>query len=173
LFETEKKNIETDRLQADKKANILLNIAAGGLLLLLTLLGAVIISRQRLKIKVERAFNERNQQAFTPQKGLVESELQRQQLMEENLQRALQSNGAELSTHILRLIQKNEVMESIRTGLSEIIKEEKRDQKKQVNSYWSRSTPAFRRIFTGNNSGSYLTRCFHLFLPVFRNIILL
>jgi tetratricopeptide (TPR) repeat protein len=132
VYDTERKNLQINSLQSDKRIKNLLIAGGGILVLLLCLLGAVVISRQRLKLNNEKAINESNQQVYATQKGLMESELKRQQLQEENLQQQLEIKSSELSSHILHLIQKNEVMEDIKKGLAEILKDDKRDQKKQV-----------------------------------------
>ncbi|MBC7933806.1 MAG: tetratricopeptide repeat protein [Rhizobacter sp.] len=156
IYGTEKQHREIERLNAGKKINRVLIVLGSILIVLLCLLGAVTISRQRLKIRNQKSINERNDEIYHTQKGLMESELKRQQLQEENLQQQLDLKSTELSSHILHLIQKNQVMEDIKQGLSEIINDDKRDQKKQVrqllqkinfsfsqDSYWDE----FRLIF--------------------------
>jgi DNA-binding CsgD family transcriptional regulator len=132
IYDTDRKNSEIERLNALRKADDILKYGALIVLLLMTLLGIVIFNRQKLKIKSEQLVNERNVEIFETQKGLMESELKRKKLEEESLKHQLEIKGRQLSSHILHLIQKNEVMEEIKTGLNEILKDEKRDQKKQV-----------------------------------------
>lgn len=161
MYDTEKKNAEITRLQADKKVTSTIIVAAVLLLIVLSLLGIVAFSRQKLKIKNEQSINETNQKIFDTEKGLMESELQRQQLQEENLQQQLEIKSSQLSSHILHLIQKNEVMEEIKTGLTEIIHDDKRDQKKQLrqllqkinfsfsqDSYWEQFRLIFDQVHT-------------------------
>ncbi len=156
LYDTEKKNTEIAQLNAAKKADTVMNVAIITVLLLLGILASLVISRQKMKIRNERAVNNSNVKVFETQKGLMESELKRQQLEETSLKQQLDIQSQELSSHILHLIQKNEVMEELKKGLTEIIKDDKRDQKKQVrqllqkinisfsqDSYWE----AFRLIF--------------------------
>jgi tetratricopeptide (TPR) repeat protein len=132
IYDTDRKNSEIERLNALRKADDLLKYGALMVLLLMVLLGIVFFNRQKLKIKSERVVNERNVEIFETQKGLMESELKRKKLEEESLKHQLEIKGRQLSAHILHLIQKNEVMEEIKTGLTDIIKDDKRDQKKQV-----------------------------------------
>jgi tetratricopeptide (TPR) repeat protein len=161
MYDTEKKNAEITRLQADKKVTSTIIVAAVLLLIVLSLLGIVAFSRQKFKIKNEQSINETNQKIFDTEKGLMESELQRQQLQEENLQQQLEIKSSQLSSHILHLIQKNEVMEEIKTGLTEIIHDDKRDQKKQLrqllqkinfsfsqDSYWEQFRLIFDQVHT-------------------------
>lgn len=132
LYDTARKNAEIDRLNADRKLDTTINIAVLSGLLLLGLLGAVVISRQKLKIRNERAINDRNQQVFDTQRDLMESELKRNQLEEENLKQQLETKSRALSSQVLHLIQKNDVLEELKKGLTDMIKDDKRDQKKQL-----------------------------------------
>lgn len=156
LYDTERKNAEILHLNAVRRINNLLIWSVVVVLMLIGVLAALVINRQKMKIKNERAVNEGNKKIFETQKGLMESELKRQQLEEASLKQQLDLKGRELSSHILHLIQKNEVMEDLKQGLTDIIKDEKRDQKKQVrqllqkinasftqDSYWDQ----FRLIF--------------------------
>lgn len=114
LYDTEKKNAEIAKLKAIRKANITLNIAVLTCILLLASLAMVIISRQRLKIRNQKALNERNQQLF------------------EHQQQQLDIKSRELSSHILHLMQKNEIMEELQQDLTRISNDERRDQKKEI-----------------------------------------
>lgn len=156
LFDTEKKTTEIAKLNAERSISITITIATVLILLLLTLLGWVTYNRQKLKIRNERAINETNQQILATKNGLLEAELKNKALEETNLKQQLEIKSKELSSHILHLIQKNEVLETLRTDLNELLKDEKRDQKKQIkqilqkinfsfnqDSYWEE----FRLIF--------------------------
>lgn len=148
--------MEIAGLNAARKVNTMLNLAILTVLILLGVLAALVINRQKMKIKNERAVHESNEKVFETEKELMESALKRQQLEEASLKQQLDIKGRELSSHILHLIQKNEAMEDLKQGLIEINKDEKRDQKKQVrqllqkinisfsqDSYWEE----FRFIF--------------------------
>lgn len=132
VYETEKKNAEIAQLNAAEKINRMLNIAIIAVLVLLALLAGLIINRQKLKMRNERAINDEKRKIYESQNELMESELKRQQLEEESLKQQLDTQSKELSSHILHLIQKNEVMEELKLGLTDISKDDKRDQKKQV-----------------------------------------
>jgi len=56
----------------------------------LVVLGAVVISRQRLKIRNERLTGERDRQIYETQRELMQAELQNRLLQEEKLTRELQ-----------------------------------------------------------------------------------
>lgn len=156
LYDTEKKNAEITRLNASRKVNRIQNLTIITALVLLTLLAFVLVSRQKMKVKKERAIHESNKKVFETQKGLMESELKRKQMEEDSLIQQLETKSRQLSSHILHLIQKNEVMDELKQGLLDISKDDKRDHKKQVrqllqkinmsfsqDSYWDE----FRLIF--------------------------
>ncbi|WEK34603.1 MAG: tetratricopeptide repeat protein [Candidatus Pseudobacter hemicellulosilyticus] len=132
LHGMEKQQVEISRLNAERKLNWLLLVAISAGLVLLGLLGALVISRQKMKIRNERAVNEGNRKVYETQTALMEVELKRQQAEEASLKQQLDLKSRELSSHILHLIQKNEVMEELKQGLTVISKDDKRDQKKQV-----------------------------------------
>jgi tetratricopeptide (TPR) repeat protein/DNA-binding CsgD family transcriptional regulator len=132
LYESERKNNEITRLHSGRKIANTITFSVIAFLILLGLLGFVVYSREKLKLQNEKASNEHNQQIFLTQKELMESELKLKLWEEDNLKQQLEIRSQELSSHILHLIQKNEVMEEIRSGLAEVIKDDKRDQKKQL-----------------------------------------
>ena len=119
-------------MNAQKRIDFIIIIAASVVLLLIGILGAVVISRQRLKIRNEQALNQQNQQIFQTQNELMQVELKNQQLEEENLKGQLELKSKELTSHTLQIIQKNQVLEEIKEDLTVILKDDKRDQKKQL-----------------------------------------
>lgn len=156
LYDTEKKNAEIVSLNAARKANKLLSWGSIIVLILIALLAAVVINNQKMKIRNEKAINASQVKVHETEKGLMESELKRQQLEENSLKEQLDIKSRQLSSHLLHLIQKNETLEELKQGLSDIIRDDKRDQKKQVrqllqkinmsftqDSYWEE----FRLIF--------------------------
>ena len=156
LYDVERKDSEIAQLNAQKRIDFIAIIAASVVLVLIGILGAVIISRQRLKIRNEQAINQRNQQIFQTQNELMQVALKNKQLEEANLKGQLELKGKELTTHTLQIIQKNQVLEEVKEDLAAILKDDKRDQKKQLrqlvqkislsfsqDKYWS----DFRTIF--------------------------
>lgn len=148
LFDTEKKDAEITKLNAERRANLIISISAVIVVLLLSILAWAIYNRQQLKIKNERSINERNQQIYETRNGLLQAELKNKQLEELNLKQQLEIKSKELSSHILHLIQKNEVLETLRADLDELQKDDKRDQKKQVRKI-------IQKINTSFNQDSY------------------
>ena len=132
LYDVEQKDNEIARLSAEKRMNVILTVTAVLVLVLIGVLGAVIISRQRLKIRNEQALNQQNQEIFRTQNELMQVELTNKQLAEENLRYQLELKGKELTSHTLHLIQKNQVLEELKSDLNTILKDDKRDQRKQL-----------------------------------------
>lgn len=132
LYEFEQKTSEITKLNAGRRIDHILLIAVILVGLLLGLLGYLVNSKQKLKIRNEQALNEQQQRIHLAEKDLMESALRMKKMEEDTLKQELDIRSKELSSHILHLVQKNEVMEEIRTGLQEIIKDDRRDQKKQL-----------------------------------------
>jgi len=114
MYNTDKKNDEIARLENNHKVNVVIGIAAVIVTLLLVIMGVLTISRQRLKLKESETVVEKNEQLRLAQ--------------EEQL--ALKSK--ELYTHTLQVIQHNQFLETMREKMDEMIKEDKRDQKRQL-----------------------------------------
>ncbi|WP_338868322.1 tetratricopeptide repeat protein [Spirosoma sp. SC4-14] len=132
LYDVERKDSEIAQLNAQKQIDVIAISATAVVLLLIGILAAVIISRQRLKIRNEQALNQQNQQIFQTQNQLMQVALKNKQLEEENLKSQLELKSKELTTHTLQIIQKNQVLEELRNDLTTILKDDKRDQKKQL-----------------------------------------
>lgn len=132
LYEVQRKNQEISQLQNARTLNRLL--AAGGAAgaLLLLLLGGVIISRQRLKIRTAQTLHEQHEQIHRTQRELIQVELRNKELEEANLRQELAARSRELTTHTLHIVQKNQLLEDLRGQLSDLVKDDKRDQKKQL-----------------------------------------
>jgi tetratricopeptide (TPR) repeat protein len=114
IYSMDKKNDEIARLENNHKLNVILSVAGIIVFVLLVVMGALTISRQRLKLRESSAVAERN------------AHLQQVQLEQ------LESKSKELTTHTLLVIQHNQFLENLRSKLTEMIKDDKRDQKKQL-----------------------------------------
>ncbi|WP_342646119.1 tetratricopeptide repeat protein [Mucilaginibacter sp. CSA2-8R] len=132
LYNFNKQNDEIARLNTIKKTNYIITVAVSIVVLLLIILGVVIFSRQRLKINDQRLLAERNEAIFKTQHELMQLELKNKQLQEETLQQQLELKGKELSSHTLNLIRNNQLLEQMRNTLQQMVKDDKRDQKKQM-----------------------------------------
>lgn len=118
LFETEQKDNAIQQFEKDKKINTVLTVGAVMITILVVLLGVSIISRQRLKIRNEQKLNEQNQVLYAAQKKAMEGDLE--------------LKSKELTSHTLHLIQKNQLLEELKLKLTEMIKDDKRDQRKEL-----------------------------------------
>jgi len=155
LYDINKKSDEINKLQNDKKVNRIIAASATIVVILLVTLGFVVFSRQRFKL--------RDQQMLAKQKDiehdLTSLELKNLQLEEQNLKQQLEVKSRELSNHTLNLIKHNQFLENLRTTLQAMVKDDKRDQKKQMNQIlteinqsfnhernWKEFTQAFEQV---------------------------
>lgn len=118
LFEIQQKDIAITGFEKERKANQFIIVATVLIVILLALLAASIFSRQRLKIRNEQQLNEQNHALYLAQKSAIEAELE--------------LKGKELTSNTLHVIQSNQFLEELRTELEEMIKDDKRDQKKRL-----------------------------------------
>jgi tetratricopeptide (TPR) repeat protein len=132
IYDVDMKNSQIAQLALDKKINILITMAAVIGIALLLVLGATIISRQRLKISKEKAINTQNAAIYEKNQELMEVALRNKQLEEDKLKSTLEMRSKELSAHTLHLIQKNQLLEELKGSLNEIVSDDKRDQRKQL-----------------------------------------
>ncbi|MFC4209697.1 tetratricopeptide repeat protein [Pedobacter lithocola] len=129
LYDINKKSNEITRLQNDRKVNRIIAFSATIVVLLTVVLGFVIFSRQRLKLKDQRMLAKHKE----IEHDLTSLELKNLQLEEQNLKQQLEVKTRELSTHTLNLIKNNQFLENLRSTLQAMVKDDKRDQKKQMN----------------------------------------
>ena len=159
LYNFNKQNDEIIQLNANKKANYIIAGAVSTVVVLLVILGMVIFSRQRLKINDQKLLAERNQAIFKTQHELMQLELKNKQLQENTLQQQLELKSKELSSHTLNLIRNNQLLEEMRNTLQQMVKDDKRDQKKQMQQMvlqinqsfdheqqWKEFTTAFEQV---------------------------
>ena len=141
LYDMSKKSDEINRLNNSRNLNRIIAIAVVIVVVLLVILGIVIFSRQRFKIKDQQAQHDLKK------------------LEEESLKQQLELKSKELSTHTLNLIKNNQLLEHLRSTLQAMVKEDKRDQKKQMQQiilqinesfnheqYWKEFTAAFEQV---------------------------
>lgn len=132
LYEIEKKDNEIEQLTQARRIDTLISIATGIVVVLVIVVAALIISRQRLKIRNEQKLRAQHKQVYEAQNQLMEVELRNKQLEEEHLKQQLETKTQELSSYTLHVIRKNQLLEDIRAKLDEMIKDDKRDQRKQI-----------------------------------------
>ncbi|WP_379092293.1 helix-turn-helix transcriptional regulator [Pedobacter sp. UC225_65] len=108
-----------------------------------------------MKIKDQKALARQKE----AQHELVQLELKNRALEDERLKQQLETKDRELSTHTLNLIRNNQLLEHLRGTLQAMVKEEKRDQKKQMQQiilqinesfnheqHWKEFTTAFEQV---------------------------
>jgi len=155
LYDINKQNDEISRLNNIRKVNRIITAAVVVVVLLLIVLALVIFSRQRFKIKDQIALAKQKE----AQHELMQLELKNQYLQEENLKQQLEVKSKELSVHTLNLIKNNQLLENMRGTLQAMVKEDKRDQKKQMQQiilqinesfnheqHWKEFTTAFEQV---------------------------
>ncbi len=118
VYEMEKKNHEIERLQNARKMNGVIGAAVVIVIILLIVLGTVIISRQRLRMRHAQILSEQDRRSWETQQQHMQTELENRKL--------------ELTTHTLHIIEKNQLLEELRNRLDELVKDDRRDQKKQL-----------------------------------------
>lgn len=170
MNDTEKKDREILKLKSDHRNTVVVTVASIIVIVLLVILGFLVISRQRLKIKNEQALHLQQKHVFETQRELMESELKNKQLQEENLKQDLDQKARELSIHTLHVIQKNQVLEDLSVRLEAMVKDDRRDQKKQLqqiilqinrnfdhDQYWGEFKSVFEQVHQSffNNLKNY------------------
>jgi tetratricopeptide (TPR) repeat protein len=118
MYGIEKQHHEIERLTIARKITGIITIAVIIVIILLIVLGTLVISRQRLKIRNAQILAQQNRHVYETQKERMQAELENRRL--------------ELTTHTLHIIQKNQLLEELRNRLDEMVKDDRRDQKKQL-----------------------------------------
>ncbi|OOQ57319.1 tetratricopeptide repeat protein [Mucilaginibacter pedocola] len=135
LFEIEEKDDAIDRFRNEKMINRIIATGATVITCLVVLLAATFISRQRLKLRNEQKIYEQSQH---------------------NFKEALELKSKELTGHTLHIIQKNQLLDELKEKLKAMIKDDKRDQRRelhkllnmiQLNSNQDKSWEDFRVVF--------------------------
>jgi tetratricopeptide (TPR) repeat protein len=159
LYDINKKSDEIARLNSLRKTNRIITSSIITIVILIIIIGFVIFSRQRLKINDQKKLAEQNQSIFEAQHELMQLELRNKKLEEESLKQQLELKAKELSSHTLNLLKNNQLLEGMRNTLQEMVKEDKRDQKRQMQQIilqinqsfnheqqWKEFTSAFEQV---------------------------
>lgn len=120
-YETQKKKAEIQLLQEEKSREVLIRNLLGIGFLASFVIGGLVFSRQRLKIRGEKELSDKNQQIFLAQQALSEAEITNSQIQEKQLKEQLEFRNRELTTQTLNIIQKNALMEEVRELINEIL----------------------------------------------------
>jgi tetratricopeptide (TPR) repeat protein len=120
--------------------------------ILLGLIGFTLISRQRLKMVNERMLHQ-------TQSKTMELSLNNQRLLQENLKAELEVKSKELTSHSLHIIQKNQFLDKLKEKIGHLIKDDKRDQKREL-----------KQIISLINSNSNQDKNWEDFRIIFENV---
>ena len=125
IFDVQRKDNEIVQLENKNRVSQIVTWSVFIISVLAVFLGITLLSRQRLKNKNSRILYETRQKA-------MELELHKKHLHEEGLKAELELRSKELTSITLHMIKKNEVLEDLRNQLAAIVKDDKRDQRKEL-----------------------------------------
>ena len=133
LYETEKKEKEIVLLEKQKAEQRFQFILIMGGLGVALLIGFLLIAYQRVKIRKNRQLLEKNKQVYETHQALTQAELENARLKEKELQQALEFKNKELTTHTLNLVQKNSIMEELKSSINTVVKDADGQVAKRLN----------------------------------------
>ncbi|MDR7130378.1 tetratricopeptide (TPR) repeat protein/DNA-binding CsgD family transcriptional regulator [Algoriphagus sp. 4150] len=99
---------------------------------LMCVLGWVIFTRQKLKIRSNKELLERHQEILQVKEQLIATEQQNMQLLELKMEAEEKSHSKALTAQTLHVIDKNQMLEDIQTKLKNILEEDSKEQKKKI-----------------------------------------
>jgi tetratricopeptide (TPR) repeat protein len=132
LYDIEKKDSEIEKLTQARKTDLLISISVGVVVVLVIFIAGLIISRQKLKFRNEQKLHAQSKQVYEARNQLMEADLENKRLLEENLKQQLEIKTKELTSYTLHVIRKNQLLEELQSALDALVKDDKRDQKKQI-----------------------------------------
>jgi tetratricopeptide (TPR) repeat protein len=132
IYDIEKKDNEIKLLSNHRKTTRITIAAIVIVSLLLAALAMLIISRQRLRIKNAQQLTAQERHIHQTRQALMEAALENKKLQELHLKSELEQRSKELSSYTLHVIQKNQLLEEVSNKLNELVKEERRDQRRQL-----------------------------------------
>ncbi len=118
LFDIGKKNDEILRLENERKITTIVTVSVVIVIVLLTVLGWVIISRQRLKIINERVLNEQKLHIYETRQELMQTDLKNKQLLEDRLTRELEEKRKGLPARLSTSYEKISCSKTLATSSS-------------------------------------------------------
>jgi tetratricopeptide (TPR) repeat protein/DNA-binding CsgD family transcriptional regulator len=118
-YENNQKQAQIELLQKDQRISRISTQALVTVLVLVFVAGGLLISRGQVKVRTARKLAETEKILSDQQKELLEAELKTKQLQQDQLKQELEFKNKELTTYTLNLIQKNEVLEELRTALEQ------------------------------------------------------
>lgn len=141
MFDIEKKNHEIEGLQHTRRITGAIVVVG----LLLVTVALLIISRQRLRIKNARLMHYKEKHQLEIEEQRLKQEKHQLEIEEQRLKEELETRSKELSTHTLSIIQKNQLLEELRLQLDDMVRDDRRDQKKQLKQLQLQINQRFNR----------------------------
>ncbi|MFD2160871.1 tetratricopeptide repeat protein [Paradesertivirga mongoliensis] len=152
LFEFQQKDNEISILENERDRDRILSMSMTAISILGGFLGFSVISRQRLKMDNERRIHQSEQKS-------MQLELHNKHLLQESLKDELELKSRELTSHTLHIIQKNQFLEDLKNEIAKLVKDDKRDQRKEL-----------KQVIGLINSSSNLDTKWEDFRVVFENV---
>lgn len=128
------KQQEISLLKQQKKLNQLVTFSLIGGLLTVLIIAYLIIKQQRLNINKKQDLLSKNQQLHNSQQKLAQAKLENAKLKERELKQELEYKNKELASYTINFIQKNKLIEELKTGINQI----KGDSNKSISSQLNR-----------------------------------
>lgn len=116
LYETEQKQRQIDMLRIRTEKERILRYVLLGCFAFLIIIGLLIYRQQRLK-------NRKDKMIYASQQQLMEARLTNTKLHEEQLQNEVKLKNKELTSFALNFIQKNQLLETLKTKIMDMRKE--------------------------------------------------
>ncbi len=122
MFQIEKKNKEIEVLEKEREIGLVYRYSLASIALLTTLLIIVVMNRQRIKNLKNKEILEERDRTFQAEQKLLEAQLSNARLNENRLNADLEQRSKSLATHTLHLIEKNKLLENIKSSLAASLK---------------------------------------------------
>ena len=100
----------------------------------LALIGYLITSQQRLKIKKNQELLLKNQEVFQSRQKLAQAELENAQLKQKELTQELEYKNKELTSYTINFIQKNELMDKLKASIQQLKRQVKPENRQQLSA---------------------------------------
>ncbi len=130
-LQMQEKQLQIYQQQARLQALIRNGLLLG--LLVLLVMGYLVVSRQRLKIRKNKELLEKSRQIHASEQALAVAALENVRLKEKELRQELDYKNKELTSYTINFIQKNELMEELKAGIEQLKKSQDREVAHKLN----------------------------------------
>jgi tetratricopeptide (TPR) repeat protein len=160
-YDNDKKQAEIELLQKDQRISRISTYTLIAVLVFVVITGGLYINRGQLKAQAARELAEKEKILTDQQKELLEAELKTRQLQQDQLKQELEFKNKELTTYTLNLIQKNEVLEELRTALEQQDRSNGQSaitnilQKVKYSAHLDKEWDGFKRYFEQVHTGFF------------------